>query len=560
MPVAKLLYNFPLTHAFRFHTRMYFISSMALVVMFSYAFNYILNQNKQTMLSEIYKILKLGGMVLLLTFVFMYGLIAGVNFFQDSLGKIDGLKINNQPLQTLLQYYHFKNPGLAIPFITFGIGSLLLWLLPFTQIRKVLLFGLGLLCVIDICTVSSSFRHNQLFDYPQIELMNKMKSLLQQTDRMIVSSDNYSFTVSDNASFNYDMQSLDGFVSFDERIISSLSNSTTSLANLQNPLILINLLQFHNDFLSMLGLKYIAIDTKFAKEIIKSYQFPTGHFELLTRFNGKDMHKTPGGIYVLSKKIKIQPNTFYKINFSLENAIKGQLFIDFYGKNYNNREQKIAFVSNKLTKKREFSALINSGDIVPDESYFRIIGMQKDINVENVEIYSSAAMSMPSVYKPLFTSDGFSVYENPKAKKRIYSVTDIRWGGNTDYSEANLLDTAVTDERIRAMPGFGIAEIIKTIYKAGNVKTKISCPTVRCFIVLSESYFPGWKVYVDGKKTKLFKVNDLIMGVIIGKGEHWVRFHYFPTSFLAGICFFLLGLIWVPIWMFRRQKNVNIRI
>jgi hypothetical protein len=429
MPVAKLLYNFPLTHAFRFHTRMYFISSMAIVVMFAYAFDYILKQDKQSMHLEINKILKLGGIIILLTFVFLYGLISGVDFFQNIVGKIDDLKINNQPLQTLLQYYHLKNIGLLIPFITLSIGSLLLWLLPFTQKRMVLLCGLWLVCVLDIGTVSSGFRANQLFDYPQIDLMYKMKSLLKPTDRMIVSSENYSFTVSDNATMIYGMQSLDGFVSFDERTIGSLNNSTTSLANLQNPLVLLNLLKSHNDFLSMLGLKYFAIDAKY---------------------------------------------------------------------------------SNELT-------------------------------------------NLP--YISLFTMDGFSVYENPNAKNRIYSVSNMRWEGDANYSEVNLLTTAMTNKPIATKPELGLAAINETIYEAGNVKANVSCPAARCFIVLSESYFPGWKVYVDGKKNTLYKVNDLIMGVLVGKGEHWLRFHYFPTSVLAGIYLFLFGLIWVPVWMMLGRKK-----
>ncbi len=122
-----------------------------------------------------------------------------------------------------------------------------------------------------------------------------------------------------------------------------------------------------------------------------------------------------------------------------------------------------------------------------------------------------------------------------------------------DYSKINLLETAVINKNLvdRLL---GAARITNVDYQAGNIKSKVSCDAEQCFVILSESYFPGWKAYVDGKKQTLYKVNDLIMGVFVGQGEHIIRFYYFPNSVMIGLILFIFGLIWVPIWMLRSNS------
>jgi hypothetical protein len=51
------------------------------------------------------------------------------------------------------------------------------------------------------------------------------------------------------------------------------------------------------------------------------------------------------------------------------------------------------------------------------------------------------------------------------------------------------------------------------------------------FLVFSENYYPGWSVYVDGKKIKLLKAWDLVQAVAIKNGYHKVAFKYKPIFF-----------------------------
>ena len=62
-------------------------------------------------------------------------------------------------------------------------------------------------------------------------------------------------------------------------------------------------------------------------------------------------------------------------------------------------------------------------------------------------------------------------------------------------------------------------------------------------LVLSENYFPGWRVYVDGQPAELLRVNYNLRGVMLPSGEHAVSFVYRPLSVLIGVVVSLLTLI-----------------
>lgn len=55
------------------------------------------------------------------------------------------------------------------------------------------------------------------------------------------------------------------------------------------------------------------------------------------------------------------------------------------------------------------------------------------------------------------------------------------------------------------------------------------------FLVVQQSYYPGWKVVVDGKKQEITKVNGALMGVYLEEGNHEVNFKFRPVDFYVGM-------------------------
>jgi hypothetical protein len=55
------------------------------------------------------------------------------------------------------------------------------------------------------------------------------------------------------------------------------------------------------------------------------------------------------------------------------------------------------------------------------------------------------------------------------------------------------------------------------------------------FLVLSEKYYPGWKAYIDGEETKIYKANYVMRAVYLPKGTHKVRFVFDPWPYKVGL-------------------------
>lgn len=64
------------------------------------------------------------------------------------------------------------------------------------------------------------------------------------------------------------------------------------------------------------------------------------------------------------------------------------------------------------------------------------------------------------------------------------------------------------------------------------------------FLVLLDTYYPGWKAYVENKPVKIYRVDYLFRGVYIDKpGNYAVTFVYSPFSFRFGAVITIITLI-----------------
>ena len=54
-------------------------------------------------------------------------------------------------------------------------------------------------------------------------------------------------------------------------------------------------------------------------------------------------------------------------------------------------------------------------------------------------------------------------------------------------------------------------------------------------LTLSEPYFPGWRVELNGQPAEILQVNYILRGIRVGAGDHRVIFRYEPTSYRLGL-------------------------
>lgn len=73
-------------------------------------------------------------------------------------------------------------------------------------------------------------------------------------------------------------------------------------------------------------------------------------------------------------------------------------------------------------------------------------------------------------------------------------------------------------------------------------------------LVSSASFYPGWRVLVDGQPRKLLRVDYVLRGVELPAGVHTVRFEYRPASVRWGIALTLLGVGLLAASFFRTRE------
>lgn len=81
-------------------------------------------------------------------------------------------------------------------------------------------------------------------------------------------------------------------------------------------------------------------------------------------------------------------------------------------------------------------------------------------------------------------------------------------------------------------------------------------------LVLSDTFFPGWKAYVDGAEVPILRANYLFRAVVLPAGVHEVVFEYHPASFRAGLTVsgvFMALLAAAVGWAWRNERRVRHR-
>jgi uncharacterized membrane protein YfhO len=54
------------------------------------------------------------------------------------------------------------------------------------------------------------------------------------------------------------------------------------------------------------------------------------------------------------------------------------------------------------------------------------------------------------------------------------------------------------------------------------------------YLILTDTCYPGWRVYVDGKESSIIRANLLFRAVSLSAGQHRVEFSYEPASLRIG--------------------------
>ena len=107
-------------------------------------------------------------------------------------------------------------------------------------------------------------------------------------------------------------------------------------------------------------------------------------------------------------------------------------------------------------------------------------------------------------------------------------------------------------------PLSGLPQKVEIIYEKNNRIQLLVKSTEDNLLVLSDTYYPGWKAFVDGTPQKIYQADYAFRAVPLNPGTHRLEFVYDPLSFKlgAGVTLFgILGCIGMG-WVARRKRKV----
>lgn len=162
--------------------------------------------------------------------------------------------------------------------------------------------------------------------------------------------------------------------------------------------------------------------------------------------------------------------------------------------------------------------------------------------------------------KLLVYSDNYiNIFENKSVLPRVFMVNTIMSTNNLEESLSLLLDddfdcgTIATVEGLTMPIDFGsmydsnsYANIVD--YQPNQVEIEVK-NNIDSFLVLTDTYYKGWKAYIDGQETEIYPTNAVFRGIFVPQGEHEIKFIYCPKSFIYSMCISIISLIFLILLM-----------
>ena len=196
-----------------------------------------------------------------------------------------------------------------------------------------------------------------------------------------------------------------------------------------------------------------------------------------------------------------------------------------------------AWESQKVTQAGSFNR------IVTPQKYFSKIA--DFLNVRYIATFDE--LSEPG-FEKVFQEGETKIFRNDNALPRAFFVKEVIRVGDQNQELEQLLDphfdirsTAVSSDfgfpkqRIEASVNF-----IKYSDQSLTLRTKTDDEAP---LVISNVFYPGWQVYIDGQKDEIKRINYMFQSVLIPRGEHEAEFKFRPQSFYNGLYLSIVGII-----------------
>lgn len=164
------------------------------------------------------------------------------------------------------------------------------------------------------------------------------------------------------------------------------------------------------------------------------------------------------------------------------------------------------------------------------------------------------------------TEPEFFVYENVYSLPRSYVVNHYSIAQNEQESlrmmRENIESLGCSVIIENGDPTFPPAEKLESPGEAQIKKYGINEVELRVetnepsLVILTDSYYPGWRAYIDGIEQPIWRANSLFRAVEVPRGTHTLYFRYEPASFRLGLAISIVSAFVVILVVFFGKAGV----
>jgi hypothetical protein len=101
----------------------------------------------------------------------------------------------------------------------------------------------------------------------------------------------------------------------------------------------------------------------------------------------------------------------------------------------------------------------------------------------------------------------------------------------------------VLDSEIAMPPARQLRATAQIVRYENEIVTIATSADSEAILVLADSYYPGWKAFVDGREEIIRRANLFFRAVPLPAGNHTVEFRYEPRSFTIGLAISSVALV-----------------
>jgi hypothetical protein len=177
----------------------------------------------------------------------------------------------------------------------------------------------------------------------------------------------------------------------------------------------------------------------------------------------------------------------------------------------------------------------------------------------------------------LHSADGVRIYRNDDVLPRAYVVSQAQVISDDEELLAELPSQTFDPRRTvllslaRGQEPFSDPPVpyplylipLSPEYSPNTVKVKVALDRDG-YLILGDTYYPGWRSYVDGEEKEILRANYAFRAVLVESGQHTVLFEYDPLSFKMGLIISLVTwgailLVLAVLGLQRRRREHSLR-